>query len=262
MIMKGIILFILFLTITAFLISYGYSEQGRSFYPHQTEDTLHYDGGNWSALMIGSHYYAAVRFTPTFAGTLCAIIFYHGDSFQQSGTLSIHKDSLVGFPGSVLMSVPFVITGESWHRINLPSPHVYIENVDFWTVLKVFYGGVRYPVGIDSGPHAHLHGDWVSLNYGQTWDELYMYAYDNNWNIRAIVHQEGSGFKEEQVLVPAQTQYCYPSIISGQLPFPQDNRSYRILDITGRQIHTLDPAPGIYFIEVDGEIRQKVVKVR
>jgi hypothetical protein len=41
-----------------------------------------------------------------------------------------------------------------------------------------------------------------------------------------------------------------------------EDKSYKIFDITGRQIHTLNPAPGIYFIEVDGEIRQKVVKVR
>jgi hypothetical protein len=51
------------------------------------------------------------------------------------------------------------------------------------------------------------------------------------------------------------------TILTGHLPMSED-KSYKIFDITGRQIHTLDPAPGIYFIEVDGEIRQKVVKVR
>jgi hypothetical protein len=41
-----------------------------------------------------------------------------------------------------------------------------------------------------------------------------------------------------------------------------NGKNITVFDVTGRQIHTLDPAPGIYFIEVDGEIRQKVIKIR
>lgn len=51
------------------------------------------------------------------------------------------------------------------------------------------------------------------------------------------------------------------SILTGSIPLPAD-KPYNIFDITGRQIHTLNPVPGIYFIEVDGEIRQKVIKVK
>ena len=55
--------------------------------------------------------------------------------------------------------------------------------------------------------------------------------------------------------------YYNRSIVSGPFQFPEET-TYQIFDITGRQIHTLDPAPGIYFIEVDGKVQQKVVKVR
>jgi hypothetical protein len=51
------------------------------------------------------------------------------------------------------------------------------------------------------------------------------------------------------------------TLLTGPLQLPL-NRSYKIFDITGRQIHTLDPAPGIYFIQVDDKIVHKVVKVR
>jgi hypothetical protein len=52
-----------------------------------------------------------------------------------------------------------------------------------------------------------------------------------------------------------------PTVRSG--PFPvSDIGRYRIYDIAGRLIHTHNPAPGIYFIEVDGKIRQKVIKIR
>jgi hypothetical protein len=37
---------------------------------------------------------------------------------------------------------------------------------------------------------------------------------------------------------------------------------YKIFDITGRQVKNLDPAPGIYFIEIDGQITNKIIKIR
>ena len=51
------------------------------------------------------------------------------------------------------------------------------------------------------------------------------------------------------------------SMFSGPLILPE-GKTCRVFDITGRQIHTLDPAPGIYFIQIDGEIRQKIIKIR
>lgn len=51
------------------------------------------------------------------------------------------------------------------------------------------------------------------------------------------------------------------SILTGPLQLPED-KSCKIFDITGRQIHTRTPAPGIYFIRVDGIITNKVVKIK
>ena len=53
----------------------------------------------------------------------------------------------------------------------------------------------------------------------------------------------------------------HQTIVNGPLQL-SPNYSQKIFDITGRQIHTLNPAPGVYFIKVDGEIRQKVIKIR
>ena len=50
-------------------------------------------------------------------------------------------------------------------------------------------------------------------------------------------------------------------IISGPLLL-SECYNYRIFDIMGREINILDPVPGVYFIEVDGKIRQKIIKVR
>jgi hypothetical protein len=69
------------------------------------------------------------------------------------------------------------------------------------------------------------------------------------------------GVAERPITKYAEHGYTGATIFSGPLMLPQ-HKTYKIFDITGRQIHTLDPAPGIYFIGVDGEIRQKVIKVR
>lgn len=50
-------------------------------------------------------------------------------------------------------------------------------------------------------------------------------------------------------------------IFSGPLLLPE-GKNCKVFDITGREIQTINPAPGIYFIEVDGKITRKVVKVR
>lgn len=52
-----------------------------------------------------------------------------------------------------------------------------------------------------------------------------------------------------------------PTIFTGPLQLPEDKKC-RVLDITGR-IVTLDKIkPGIYFIEVDGKITGKVIKIK
>ncbi len=53
----------------------------------------------------------------------------------------------------------------------------------------------------------------------------------------------------------------WTTIFSGPLLLPE-GKNYRVFDITGRVVLPDKIKPGIYFIEVDGRITQKVVKVR
>jgi hypothetical protein len=52
-----------------------------------------------------------------------------------------------------------------------------------------------------------------------------------------------------------------PTIMNGSMHLPKD-LSYKLFDVTGREIDAAHLAPGIYFIEVDGKIPQKIVKIR
>jgi hypothetical protein len=51
------------------------------------------------------------------------------------------------------------------------------------------------------------------------------------------------------------------TIVGGPLRLSQ-NKDIRVFDVNGRQVYSLNPAPGIYFIESEGEIISKVIKIR
>jgi parallel beta-helix repeat protein len=52
-----------------------------------------------------------------------------------------------------------------------------------------------------------------------------------------------------------------PTIFRGTLQLPE-GRTCRVFDITGRIVELINTSPGIYFLEIDGMITQKVVKIR
>jgi hypothetical protein len=65
----------------------------------------------------------------------------------------------------------------------------------------------------------------------------------------------------ENIISPAHNDTYSASIVKGPIIFPE-GYDCQLFDITGRQIHTLNPAPGIYFIEIDGVISHKVIKIK
>jgi hypothetical protein len=68
------------------------------------------------------------------------------------------------------------------------------------------------------------------------------------------------GIKDKSYIYPDQ-RTIMPTIIRGPLPLA-GARDYRIIDISGRTISTIDPAPGIYFVEIEGKIKAKIIKIR
>ena len=77
-----------------------------------------------------------------------------------------------------------------------------------------------------------------------------------------IPWRSSPGVVEQRMILPGDKDYLMSAtIFSGPILVPEGN-PFRIFDITGHQIHILNPVPGIYFIEVDGEIQQKVIKIK
>ncbi len=54
---------------------------------------------------------------------------------------------------------------------------------------------------------------------------------------------------------------CRCTVVSGPLRLP-DGTTCRVFDITGREIRSINPGPGIYFLEVGGAIKEKLIKIR
>ena len=66
---------------------------------------------------------------------------------------------------------------------------------------------------------------------------------------------------EENKHITVEKQQCITTIFSGPLVLPED-KTYKVFDITGRFVMPDKIKPGIYFIEIDGKIEEKIVKIR
>ena len=75
-----------------------------------------------------------------------------------------------------------------------------------------------------------------------------------------LLKMEPEVFIEENHTIIKKPEHS-ATIISGPLLLP-GGKTCRVLDISGRVVMPDKIQPGIYFIEVDGQITQKVVKIR
>lgn len=66
---------------------------------------------------------------------------------------------------------------------------------------------------------------------------------------------------EEEKIIPIKKSNFGTTIISGPLPLPEGTKC-RVFDITGKVVAPDKIRPGIYFIQIDEQITNKVVKVR
>ncbi|MBN2621703.1 hypothetical protein JXB22_11530 [candidate division WOR-3 bacterium] len=89
---------------------------------------------------------------------------------------------------------------------------------------------------------------------GSTWSAA------NNRDVWLVkIEPDTFGIVEQDIVSPKK-DLPVATIMSGSLSLVE-NKEYKIFDIMGCQIHTLHPAPGIYFIEVDSRIKQKIVLI-
>jgi N-acetylneuraminic acid mutarotase len=77
------------------------------------------------------------------------------------------------------------------------------------------------------------------------------------------INEEGqvvTGIEQEKQDVVS-SKHIIPTILTGPLYLSED-KTCRIFDITGREVDAARLSPGIYFIEIDGKLSKKVIKVK
>ena len=109
-------------------------------------------------------------------------------------------------------------------------------------------------------------GCWQTDSYedGTYW--VVVTAYDICGNAQSdsmqVIVQNGPGVEEWPITNPIEEHYFIgATIFRGALQLPED-KPCRVFDITGKAVEPTTVTRGIYFIEVDGVVIQKVVKVR
>jgi hypothetical protein len=107
--------------------------------------------------------------------------------------------------------------------------------------------GSDYAHSLVYGADGNIYAAGYSYNSG-TWDDFTVISLPPNL-----------GAVEENSVVLKNTRNA--SILSGPLQLPK-NKTCRIYNITGRAVMPDQMKLGIYFIEIDGVITQKVIKIR
>jgi hypothetical protein len=70
------------------------------------------------------------------------------------------------------------------------------------------------------------------------------------------------GIEEDPIIKPVEQERDVPAtIFSGSLLLPEGT-NYKVFDIAGRVVIPYNLKPGIYFLEIDDKIAQKIVKIR
>ncbi|UCF70805.1 MAG: M23 family metallopeptidase [candidate division WOR-3 bacterium] len=135
---------------------------------------------------------------------------------------------------------------------------------DYWT--RDFYFIVTNTDGDSIIELSDSAGCWQTAAYqdGVYW--VVVTAYDAYGNMASdsmqVVVQNNPGVEEGPSVKNVEEYRCTgTTVYSGPLQLPEGKKC-RVYDIMGRVIETEKMRRGIYFIEIDGEVVQKVIKIR
>ena len=120
-----------------------------------------------------------------------------------------------------------------------------VQNIDTNVIVDAEYNWW----GDSTGPY---HPD---SNPGGQGDSVSDYVDFIPWLDQAV------GVAEQKITIQVNNSKCSATIFSGPLLLPE-GKDCRVFDITGRVVLPDKIKPGIYFIEIDGKITKKVIKVR
>jgi hypothetical protein len=188
-------------------------------------------GLNYQVLLIKTNAIGDTIWTRTYGGS--------GDDFGQSLLITTNG--------------AFVIAGVT-DSYGAGARDIYLIKTDslgntLWTTT---FGGLDHDTGVSI--HETFDGGYIITGYTKSFGA----GSHDVWLLKT--EPDTLGVQEKENVFEEQ-KYSDATIIKGPLLLPED-QTCRVFDITGRVVLPQKMKPGIYFIEIDGVITQKVVKIR
>ncbi len=157
-----------------------------------------------------------------------------------------------GYSGQQTADGGYIVTGLNADTIGTNDLYIVKTNVNGDTLWTRTYGGTHN----DFGCSVRQTTDGGYIIAGQT--SSFGAGHSDFWLLKTDTDTLGVRGQE---MNPATQSKMGATIFSGPLLLPE-GKNCRVFDITGRVVIHDKIKPGIYFIEIDGKITQKVVKVR
>jgi hypothetical protein len=165
------------------------------------------------------------------------------------------------YDGAASYDVPYAIALDN-------AGYIYVTGTSYSSGTSTDYTTIKYDsLGVEL---------WIARynGPGDDHDEAHAIATDDGGNVYvtgysydAFTYMDYATIKyaptgvEELLITEVKPSSLRATVYSGPLQLPE-NKKCRVFDITGRLVEPNKIQPGIYFIEVDGVVIQKVVKVR
>jgi len=179
--------------------------------------------------------------------------------------------------------LPTIIPAQVWvARYNGPG-----DSGDYAYAIAIDNSGNIYVTGYSYG--SGTYDDYATVKYdssgveqwvaryngpGNYEDWAFAIALDNSGNVYVTGWSMGSGTEydyatikysstgiREDMVTRVKNSHLHTTIFSGPLQLPKDKKC-KVFDITGRVVIRDKIRPGIYFIEIDGQITHKVIKIK
>ncbi|MCK4251989.1 SBBP repeat-containing protein [candidate division WOR-3 bacterium] len=188
-------------------------------------------------------------------------------------------DTIITFCGSVYSECPAFIATKNDDDNKMKSGCCQISIPNGVTEKRDMYRFIQWLciIGILILPVISAAQEWVARYDGpaNAFDAAYAIAVDNAGNVYVTGQSAGSGTDydyatikysattgiEEHKVIPIKNNSMGSTIFSGPLRLPID-KTFKVFDITGRVVMPDKIKSGIYFVEIDGQITKKVIKIK
>jgi hypothetical protein len=146
----------------------------------------------------------------------------------------------------------YIVAGRMWQPTHHPDVWLLKTNASGDTLWTASFGGTEYDEAHSVSQTAD--GGYVVVGYTRSFGV----GESDVWLLKIGPDTLGIKDNNNGLVISSNPRL---SIMSGPIVYPADSK-YRVFDITGRVVMPHTIKTGIYFIEIDGTIDRKIIKIK